>query len=67
MSEAAVKNAKRETRLAKIAAYVDMTRSTGGARYWWNSWCEYVAGRRGSPLKTAAQVSAFHCQAIGLA
>lgn len=61
------KTIKPETRRAKIEAYVKLTRKSGGARYWWNTWCEYVAGRRNSPLKTGAAVSAFHCQALGLA
>lgn len=64
---AGVKGVRRETRMRKIGAYVKLTRDTGGARYWWDSWCAYVAGRRGSPLKTADAVSAFHCHALGLA
>lgn len=69
LPETAVKLAKTvkdATRRAKITAYVALTQETGGARFWWDSWCEYVAGRRGSPLKTASAVSAFHCAAIGL-
>ena len=50
-----------ETRRRKIAEYVRYTRAAGTSEYWWNSWCAYVAGRRGSPLKTAAAVSAYHC------
>jgi hypothetical protein len=61
------KTLKAETRRAKIARYVEFCRETGGARYWWDTWCAYVAGRRNSPLKTAAEVSAFHYRAIGLA
>jgi hypothetical protein len=61
------KGLKRETRLAKIAKYVALCRETGGSRYWWDSWCEYVAGRRNSPLKTGDEVSAFHVTALNLA
>lgn len=61
------KGLKRETRLAKITKYVALCAETGGSRYWWDSWCEYVAGRRGSPLKTGDAVSAFHATALGLA
>lgn len=60
------KSLKPETRLRKIADYVRICSETGGAAYWWNTWCSYVAGNRGSPLKTAAQVSAYHWQAIGI-
>ena len=55
-----------ETRRAKIAEYVRYTQSICNAEAWWNDWCSIVAGRRGSPLKTAQAVSRFHCQAIGL-
>jgi len=55
-----------ETRRAKIAEYVRYTRAAGTSEFWWDSWCAYVAGRRGSPLKTAAAVSRYHCSAIGI-
>jgi hypothetical protein len=58
---------KPDTRRAKIARYVALCRDTGGAAFWWDSWCGYVAGRRKSPLKTAEEVSAFHCRALNLA
>lgn len=60
------KKLKADTRRAKIADYVALTIQTGGARYWWDAWCYYVAGRRNSPLKTGADVSAFHAAALGL-
>lgn len=60
------KTLKPETRRDKIARYVGFCRASGGAEYWWNSWCDYVAGRRGSPLKSGAEVSAFHVVALGL-
>lgn len=61
------KGVKRDTKLAKLRAYVALTLDTGGAAYWWDTWCDYVAGRRKSPLKTAQEVSAFHVAAIGAA
>lgn len=32
-----------KTRLAKIAAYVEATRASGGAEHWWNHWCRRIA------------------------
>lgn len=55
---------KRETKLKKIRRYVDVCTETGGARFWWNRWCDYVAGRRRSPLATGDAVSAFHVQCV---
>ncbi len=55
---------KPETVRAKVLAYVGMCDDTGGAEYWWDTWCEYVAGRRGSPLKTGEAVSAYHVEAV---
>lgn len=70
MAESAVKvspKLKPETARAKVLAYVQLCDKTGGAEYWWNTWCEYVAGRRGSPLKTAKAVSKYHFDAIAMA
>lgn len=70
MSEAAVKIAKGlkpETARAKVLAYVKLCDETGGAAYWWDRWCNYVAGRRGSPLKTGDEVSAYHVRAVVVA
>ena len=59
------KGVKRDTKLRKIADYVEFTRTTGGAEYWWNTWCEYVAGNRANKaLDTAQKVSKFHVQAV---
>ena len=64
MAEASLKLAKSvkpETRRRKIASYVALCASTGGARHWWNTWCEFVAGNRANrSLATADMVSAFH-------
>jgi len=59
--------AKRETKLSKIAAYVETCAKLGGSRYLWDSWCEYVAGNRGNRrLTTGDAVSAFHVECFNL-
>jgi hypothetical protein len=58
------KGVKRETKLARIAAYVKTCADTGGSAYWWNRWCTYVAGRRGSHLKTPEEVSRYHVDCL---
>lgn len=55
---------KPETIRKKIIAYIEMCDDTGGTEYWWNTWCDYVAGRRGSPLKDGDQVSQYHTNAV---
>jgi len=62
------KSVKPETKRAKIAAYVEACRAGAPASqrktfaaYWWDSWCEYVAGNRANKaLATGDAVSAFH-------
>lgn len=46
----------------KIDAYITLTRDTGGAEMWWDTWCEYVASKGGhnKALDTAEKVSEFH-------
>jgi len=59
------KGVKPETKRKKIADYVQFTRDTGGAEYWWNTWCEYVAGNRANKkLTTGDEVSMFHVVAV---
>lgn len=59
------KGVKRETKRAKIVNYVNVCRETGGARYWWNTWCEYVAGSRfNKSLPTGDAVSAYHAACL---
>lgn len=59
------KGVKPETKRKKISAYVDACASTGGARYWWNSWCDYVAGNRANKaLPSGDAVSAYHVQCL---
>ena len=55
------KTVKHETKLAKIRHYLDLCLQTGGARHWWNLWCETVAGNRANRSLTSADaVSAYH-------
>lgn len=59
------KGVKPETKRKKIAEYVQFTRDTGGAEYWWNTWCDYVAGNRANKsLATGDMVSKFHVTAV---
>jgi hypothetical protein len=59
------KSVKHETKLAKIAKYVAVCAREGGSRYFWNSWCEFVAGNRANrSLATADAVSAYHAACI---
>lgn len=59
---------KPETIRKKVLDYVEMCDATGGAAYWWNSWCNYVAGNRGNKsLTTGDEVSAYHTQAVLMA
>lgn len=59
------KGVKPVTKRAKIAAYVKACADTGGARYWWNSWCEYVAGNRANrSLLSGDAVSAYHVECL---
>jgi hypothetical protein len=59
------KSVKPDTKRKKIAAYVAACASTGGARYWWDSWCEYVAGNRANKaLSTGDLVSAYHVECL---
>lgn len=57
---------KPETARRKVEAYVALCDETGGSEFWWDTWCEHVAGRRGSPLKTGHDVSAYHVEAVCL-
>lgn len=71
MSETALKFPKTcsdETRKRKIADYCKLCRQHGGAEYWWNSWCEFVAAKGGQnkALDTADKVSAYHSACFNL-
>ena len=59
------KTVKHETKLGKIKHYLDLCLTTGGARYWWNTWCESVAGNRANKrLISADAVSAYHVECL---
>ena len=59
------KKVKPEVKRKKIADYVQFTRDTGGSEYWWNTWCEYVAGNRANKqLDTGSKVSKYHVTAV---
>ena len=55
---------KPATRRAKIADYVKMTQIQGSA-FWWNSWCDYVAGNRANKaLDNGDIVSRYHVECV---
>jgi hypothetical protein len=57
---------KPETRTKKITAYVEMTQEQG-SEYWWDSWCEYVAGNQANrQLDTGDVVSRYHVECVDL-
>jgi hypothetical protein len=63
------KSVKPETKRRKIADYVKACRDASPivdfARYWWDSWCEYVAGNKANrSLASADAVSAYHWECI---
>ena len=48
----------------KVEAYVVLTQDKG-SQYWWDTWCEYVAGNRANrALDTGDVVSRFHVECI---
>jgi len=55
---------KIESKVAKIKAYVAMCQEDG-TKYWWDSWCDYVAGNRANRLlDTGDVVSKFHVDCV---
>ena len=59
------KKVKPEVKRKKIADYITFTQDTGGAEYWWDTWCNYVAGNRANKsLDTGAKVSYYHVTAV---
>ena len=49
----------------KIGEYVEIYQREGDARYWWNTWCEHVAGTKFNRiLPTADKVSKTHLDSI---
>ena len=55
---------KPATQLKKVKAYVEMCQEDG-TEYWWDTWCEYVAGNRANRLlDTGDVVSKFHVDCV---
>lgn len=60
------KGIKPELKRKKIADYVAFCQKKG-AKYWWDTWCDYVAGNRANKkLLTGDAVSAYHVEALGI-
>ena len=58
------KGLKPETKRKKVQAYVEYCQIKG-SEYWWNSWCDYVAGNKANrDLDTGDLVSRYHVQAV---
>lgn len=59
------KGVKPDTKRRKIADYLAACATHGSPSYWWDTWCEFVAGSKfNKRLPTADAVSAFHVSAI---
>ena len=68
MNESQVKlgKVKPDTRRKKIEGYVAMTQEQG-SEYWWNSWCDYVAGNQANrSLDNGDVVSRYHVECVDL-
>ena len=51
-------------KLKKITKYVEMCQLEG-SEYWWDTWCEYVAGNRANKaLDTGDVVSRYHVECV---
>jgi len=60
------KKTKPELRRKKIQKYVEFCQIKG-AEYWWDTWCDYVAGNSANKkLPTGDAVSAYHVQALAI-
>ena len=58
------KKAKPETNRKKVKAYVEFCQIEGSA-YWWDTWCEYVAGNQANrSLDSADVVSRYHVECV---
>ena len=50
----------------KIATYIELCQQEG-SEYWWNSWCDYVAGNQANRLLVTGDiVSRFHVECINI-
>jgi hypothetical protein len=53
-----------EKQRAKVIAYVELCQ-TQGAQWWWDTWCEHVAGNQANRrLDTGDAVSAYHVDCV---
>lgn len=60
------KKTKPELKRKKIADYVAFCQEKG-ARYWWDTWCNYVADKgTNKRLATGDEVSAYHVEALAI-
>lgn len=60
-----VSSKKPEKVMEKVVVYQGVCKKHGTSEFWWDSWCEYVAGNRyNQSLSTADKVSAFHYEVI---
>jgi len=58
------KKAKPATNRAKIVRYVEFCQNLG-SEYWWDTWCEYVAGNQANrSLDSADVVSRYHVECV---
>lgn len=58
------KGLKPETKRKKVQAYVEYCQEKG-SEWWWDSWCDYVAGNKANrDLDTGDLVSRYHVQAV---
>ena len=50
----------------KIATYIELCQQEG-SEYWWDSWCDYVAGNQANrSLATGDIVSRFHVECVNI-
>jgi len=55
-----------DKRINKVQSYIKLTRESGGAEYWWNVWCSFVAAKGGlnKGLDSGDIVSAYHVKCV---
>lgn len=59
------KKASAKLKRKRVTDYIKLCADTGGAKYWWDSWCNYVADKgTNKRLLTGDAVSAYHVQAL---
>jgi len=55
-----------DKRINKVQSYIKLTRDNGGAEYFWDFWCNYVASKGGlnKGLDSGDIVSAYHVKCV---